>query len=251
MKWLILFFLPTLALAKVQTQKIIYEKNGVKMEGLVAYDDKFKGTRPAVLVFHDWMGNGEYTAMRARQIAELGYFAFAADVYGQGVRPKNNDEASKLASRYRENRTLMRERAQAAYESMLSQSRVDKNKTVAIGYCFGGTVALELARDGAQLSGVVSFHGGLGTPMKATSMKPKVLALHGADDPYVKAEEVMEFEQEMRGSKADWQLVKYGNAVHAFTIKSVGNDPSTGLAYNELADKRSWVVFKNFLKEIF
>jgi dienelactone hydrolase len=250
MKWFILLLVPTMVFAKVKTQTVVYEKDGVKMEGLVAYNDSVKGKRPGVLVFHDWMGNGHYTEMRAKQLAEKGFIAFAADIYGQGVRPADWKAASELATKYKNDRTTMRARAQAALETLLKQKNVDTTKTAAIGFCFGGTVALELARDGAPLKGVVSFHGGLAAPVKATTLTPKILALHGADDPFVPATEVAEFQTEMRNAKADWEFISYGNAVHSFTHKDAGNDNSKGAAYNELAEKRSMREMDNFFKEI-
>lgn len=251
MKWMLLLLLPTLAVAKVKTEKVAYEKNGVKMEGLLAWSDKVKAGAPAVLIFHDWMGNGEYTEMRAKQVAELGYIAFAADVYGKDTRPKDQKEASEFATKYRADRKLMKERAQAALETLLKQKNVKKDKVAAMGYCFGGQVAIELARDGAPLVAVVSFHGALNTPEKAKTLAPKILALHGADDPFVPDAEVAEFQKEMREAKADWQFVSYGNAVHSFTDKAAGSDNSKGAAYNELADRRSWEEMKRFFQESF
>ncbi len=147
----------------------------------------------------------------------------------------------------------MRARAQAGLETLKKQKLVDPQRIAAIGYCFGGTTVLELARDGADVKGVVSFHGGLSTPtpQDAGNIKGKVLVLHGADDPYVKAEEVAAFQQEMRDAKVDWQFISYGNAVHSFTNKAAGTDNSKGAAYNEKADKRSWEAMRAFFAEIF
>ncbi len=251
MKWILLMFVPVLAFAKVKTEKIEYTKDGVKMEGVLAYSDKTKKARPTIVIFPDWMGRGEYTEMRAKQIAELGYVAFAADVYGVGNNPKDQKEASELAGKYRADNKLMRDRAQAALDAVSQNKNVDKSNVAAIGYCFGGTIALELARSGAPIKGVVSFHGGLATKEKATKLDPKILVLHGGDDPYVPEKDVMEFQKEMRDAKADWQFVSYGNAVHSFTLKHAGNDNSKGAAYNELADKRSWKEMKTFFDELF
>ncbi len=251
MKWLLLCLLPLSAMAKIQTQKISYSSDGVKLEGILAFDDKTNKARSAVLVFPDWMGVGAYTEMRARQLAELGYVAFAADVYGVGNNPADMKAASELATKYRADRKLMRARAQAALDTLLAQKQVNKASVAAIGYCFGGSVALELARAEAPLKGVVSFHGGLASNLKAKVMNPKVLVLHGGDDPYVPVKEVEEFQTEMRESKADWQFISYGNTVHSFTQKDAGNDNSKGAAYNELSDKRSWQQMKSFFNEIF
>jgi dienelactone hydrolase len=157
-------------------------------------------------------------------------------------------EASELAGKYKGDRKLMRERAHAALSTLISNNRVNKNKIAAMGYCFGGTVALELARDGAPLSSVVSFHGGLSTPMRAEHMSPKILVLHGGDDPYVPLKEVEDFQDEMRKVKADWQFISYGNTVHSFTNPEAGSDNSKGAAYNEQSSKRAWDQMKVFFK---
>lgn len=251
MKWLLLCLVPLTAFAKIKTEKIVYEKNGVKMEGFLAYNDKIKKPAPGVVVFADWMGAGEYTHKRATQLAELGYVAFAADVYGMGNNPKDGAAAAALAGKFKADRKLLRERAQAALETLSSQKQVNKDMLAATGYCFGGTTALELGRDGAPLKGIVSFHGGLSTDMKAKTMSPKILILHGGDDPYVPSSEVSEFQKEMRDAKADWQFVTYGNTVHSFTQVEAGNDNSKGAAYNESSDKRSWEEMKRFFKDIF
>lgn len=251
MKFMLLLLVPVMSYAKVRTEKVIYESAGTKLEGMIAYDDKVKKPVPGVIVFHEWMGNGPYTEQRAKELAQLGYVAFAADVYGQGVRPKDAKEAGELAGKFKNDRKLMRERAQAALKALSENKRVNKEKVSAIGYCFGGTVALELARDGAPLTSVVSFHGGLGAPVKAEKMTPRILVLHGGDDPYVPQTEVQEFQEEMRKAKADWQFIAYGNTVHSFTNPEAGNDPSKGAAYNETSAKRAWNQMVAFFKETF
>jgi dienelactone hydrolase len=249
MKFLVLFLLPTLAFAKVKTEKVVYESNGVKLEGILAYNDSIKKPAPGIVVFHEWMGNGPFTETKAKELAELGYVALAADIYGQGVKPKDGKEAGELAGKFKSDRKLLRERAQAGLKVLADNKRVNKEKLAAIGYCFGGTAALELGRDGAPLKSIVSFHGGLSTSMKAEKMSPKVLVLHGGDDPYVPQAEVLDFEEEMRKVKADWQLIAYGNTVHSFTHPEAGNDNSKGAAYNEISSKRAWEQMKHFFKE--
>lgn len=241
------------ALAQVRTETVEYRDGDVVLQGYLSYDQKFTGKRPAVLIVHDWYGVSDYTKMRAEQLAALGYVALTADVYGKGVRPANNQEASAEARKYYADRQLLRKRVRAGLDFLASQSRVDASKLGVIGYCFGGAAALELARSGAPVKGTVSFHGGLSTPHPedAKNIRGKVLVLHGADDPNVKQSDVTAFMDEMRAAKVDWQLVQYGNAVHSFTDKRAGMDNSKGAAYNAEADRRSWQAMKDFFAEIF
>ena len=237
--------------AVVQFQKVEYKEGDTVCEGLLVYDDMFQGKRPGILVAHQWKGLTDYEKMRAELLAMRGYVALCSDVYGKGVRADNPNDAAALAGKYKSDRRLLRARINAALEFLRKQERVNPQLLGAIGYCFGGTTVLELARSGADIKGVVSFHGGLGspTPADAKKIKCKVLALHGADDPFVPAEEVQAFEKEMRDAKVDWQLVAYGNAVHSFTDRNAGNDASKGAAYNAAADLRSWREMKMFLDE--
>lgn len=233
---------------------IVYKDGETELEGYVARPitrDLIK--RPAVIIIHNWMGLKEYEKDRARQVAELGYVAFAADIFGKGVRPQSVDEAKAQAGKYKGELPLYRSRLKAALEAVKSRPDVDPARIVIAGYCFGGTGALELARTGEDLVGAVSFHGGLGSadPTLAKNIKGSVLVLHGAVDPYVKDEEVAAFRAEMDAAKVDYQLVYYANAVHAFTEKEAGDDPSKGAAYNAKADARSWKLFVSFLEEVF
>jgi dienelactone hydrolase len=245
--------LPLLAHAEIKTQMIEYKDGDATLEGFLAYGSTEKGKRPGVVIVHDWMGMGPNPKMRAEELAKLGYVAFAADIYGKGNQPKDAAAAGALATKFKGDRALLRRRVQAALDTLKKQKNVDSSKLAAMGYCFGGTAALELARSGADLKGVVSFHGGLDTPTPADAknIKGKVLVLHGADDPHVPPEQVKAFEDEMRGAGVDWELVKYSKAVHSFTIKEAGNDNSKGAAYNAEADHRSWIAMKNFFNEIF
>lgn len=236
----------------MKTETIEYKAaDGTALEGYLAQPDG--GKRPAVLLFPAWNGVDDTVRKRAEMIAELGYVAFAADVYGKGVRPKTADEAAKEAGKYRADRPLLRARAAAGLQLLASRSGVDTTKLAAIGYCFGGQCALELARSGADIQGVVSFHGALDTPtpQDARNIKAKILALHGADDPYVPPPAVQAFQQEMRDGKVDWQFVAYGGAVHSFTDWHAGDDNSKGAAYNAKADHRSWIAMREFLDEVF
>lgn len=241
------------ALAEVQTQTIEYKHGSTVLEGYLAYDDDVQGKRPGVMVVHEWTGLSSYEKQRAKQLAELGYVAFAIDMYGKGIRPKNEKEAAAQATIYRSDRKLMRDRAAAGLKVLQQNQLTDKNKIAAIGYCFGGGTVLELARSGANVAGVVSFHGNLDTPnpVDARNIKGKVLVLHGAEDPLVPVEQVLGFADEMSQAKVDWQMVAYGNAVHKFTNPEAGNDKSKGVAYNALADERSFAAMKQFFSEIF
>jgi len=250
---LTLLCLASTAEAAVKTRTIEYRQGDTILEGYLAWDDARTAKRPGVLVVHEWTGINSHIKQRTEMLAKLGYVAFAADIYGKGIRPSAQSEAGKTAGIYKNDRGLMRARAQAGLEELKKQKLVNPQRIAAIGFCFGGTTVLELARDGADLKGVVSFHGGLATPtpQDAKNIKGKVLALHGADDPFVKADEVAAFQDEMRKGAIDWQFVSYGNAVHSFTNAAAGNDNSKGAAYNEKADKRSWEVMKSFFAEIF
>ena len=238
---------------KLRTSTVEYKQGNTTLEGYLAYDDKVRGKRPGVLVVHAWKGLGEQEKRRARELAQLGYVAFAADIYGKGIRPKTNQEAAAQATIYRSNRTLMRQRVQAGLEFLKQHRLTIAEKTAAIGYCFGGGAVLELARSGADVDGVVSFHGNLDTPdpKDANSIQGRVLVLHGADDPLVPPEQVQAFAKEMSDAKVDWELIMYGGAVHSFTNPNAGNDPSKGVAYNAKADRRSWEAMKGFFAEIF
>jgi dienelactone hydrolase len=249
----ILFFTVS-ANAKIKTESVEYKQGDTTLTGYIAYDDsKISKSRPGIVIVHDWMGLSDDTKKRAEQIAKMGYVGFAADIYGKEDMPHSQAEAGKAAGKYKSDRKLLRARAQAALDKLTSYSFVDKNKLVAIGFCFGGTTALELARSGAPLVGTVSFHGGLSTPNPddAKNIKGKVLALHGGDDPNVPPSEVAAFQEEMRKAKVDWQFVSFGNTVHSFMVSTAGNDPSKGAAYNPVSEKRAWLDFQNFLKEVF
>jgi len=257
MKKLIALFLaagfPMLAAAEIKTQIVEYKQGDTTLEGFLAYDAASAVKRPGVLIAHQWMGLTDYEKKRAKMLVDLGYTVFAADIYGKGVRASSPQEAGGLAGKYKGNRALLRDRINAALDVLRKSPNIDSKRIAAIGYCFGGTTVLELARSGADVAGVVSFHGGLDSlnPSDARNIKCKVLVLHGADDPFVPAKDFAAFEEEMRGAKVDWELVQYGNSVHGFTMWEAGNDNSKGLAYNAKADARSWEAMKSFFAEIF
>jgi dienelactone hydrolase len=249
---LLLMMYPSAVRAELVKSTIEYSQGDTLLEGYLVYDDAFEGRRPGIVVVHDWMGFGDYGNQRADMLAALGYVALAGDIYGKGVRPANNAEAGEQAGKFKADRPLLRARVNAALDELKKSGMVDPTRTAAIGYCFGGTTVLELARSGADVTGVVSFHGGLAAgAADNAAIKAKVLVLHGADDPHVPPAEVAAFAEEMNMAGADWQMVHYSGAVHSFTKKSAGDDPSTGSAYNEKADKRSWEAMKSFFAEIF
>jgi dienelactone hydrolase len=236
----------------IKTQTHDYLHGETTCEGFWAYDESKPGKRPGILVAHEWNGLQDYMKKRCGMLAEMGYVAFAPDIFGKGVRAKSFPECEQISAPYYKDRALTRGRARAGLDCLVKHPLVDTAKVAAIGYCFGGIVVLELARSGANVAGVVSFHGQLNTPnpADAKNIKGKVLVLHGAIDPVVPPAEVAGFEKEMEDAKVDWQLVSYGGAVHTFTN---WNLPTTGMpaAYNEKADKRSWVAMQDFFKEIF
>jgi dienelactone hydrolase len=241
------------AAAEIRTEPVTYKAGGTEMTGLLVYDDQYSGPRPGVLVVHEWWGLNDYPKARANQLAELGYIAFCADIFGGGKIATSPDSAKAMVTPFYTDRALLRQRVNAALDVLKRQKGVDPKRIAAIGYCFGGMTVLELARSGADLAAVVSFHGGLATPQPAKKgeIKARVLVCHGADDPHVPAEDVTKFQQEMRDCGADWQFCAYGGAVHAFTNPASGSDPAQGIAYNEAADKRSWKQMLALFSEVF
>ena len=243
----------TSSFAAVQLHPVDYRSGTDKLEGYIAYEDAVKKPRPGILIVHDWMGVGEYTKAKALELAKQGYVAFAVDIYGKENLPKNQAEAGKLAGKYKSDRALLRAHIRAAYDLLAAMKEVNPSKILVMGYCFGGTTALELARSGAPLVGTASFHGGLSTPTPedAKNIHGRVLVMHGADDPSVKPDEVAAFKEEMAKAHVKMKFVVYPGAVHAFTNPAAGNDNSKGAAYNAAADKASWAEFEKFLKNVF
>lgn len=243
--------LTTMMTTPLNGNSVDYKDGDTVLEGYLAKPDK-DIVAPAVLVIHQWGGLGDYEKRRADMLAKMGYVAFAVDVYGKGVRP-TGQARGQMAGKFKGDRPLFRQRLSAALDYVRGVPGVDKKRVAAIGYCFGGTGALELARSGADILGAVSFHGGLdgANPETAKQIKAKVLVLHGADDPFVPAKDITAFMEEMRAGKVDWSMISYGNAVHSFTEVEAGNDNSRGAAYNAEADRRSWDAMQDFLGEIF
>jgi dienelactone hydrolase len=245
--------LPAHAAAEVTTEAIAYEHNGTELEGYFAYDASIEGPRPGVLIVHEWWGLGDHAKHVARELAKLGYAAFALDMYGKGVLTDDPEEASELAGQFYADRDLMRARAAAGLEILKNRPECDASKTAAAGYCFGGTGVLELARSGADLRGVAAFHGGLETPKPAEEgvVKARVIAYHGAQDPLTPPSQAMSLLDEMRKAGADCDVVLYGGAEHSFTNPAADGFGIDGVSYDEDADRRSWRAFQTFLKECF
>lgn len=233
-----------------QLKEVTYIDGDKKLSGLSAKSKKEIKNKPGILILPAWMGIDDHAKESATQLAELGYYTFVADIYGVGNKPTNSKEAGQQAGFYKKNISEYQKRIQLALNELVKQG-ANPNEIVVIGYCFGGTGAIEAARSNMKVKGIVSFHGGLGKDETRPNepIASKILVLHGADDPYVPKVEIESFQNEMRTAKADWQMVYYANAVHSFTNKSSGNDNSKGAAYNELAAKRSWEAMLNFLKE--
>lgn len=229
-----------------------YLDGDVALEGFFAYDDSISARRPAVLISHAWAGRDGFAMEKAKKIAELGYFAFALDMYGAGKIGSSPEENAQLMQPFMADRALLQRRITAALSAVKLFPWVDNKNIAAIGFCFGGLCVLDLARTGADIKGVVSFHGLLAAPdnLKNVPIKAKVLVLHGNDDPMAPVQEVIKLEQELTVAGADWQLHSYGGTMHAFT-NPLANDPGFGTVYQATADKRSWQSMVSFFAEIF
>jgi dienelactone hydrolase len=237
--------------AGVKTQTVEYQQGGVALEGYLAYDDSLPGPRPGILVVHEWNGLGDYVKSRARQLAGLGYVAFCADIYGKGVRPQAVTECMAESGKFKKDRGLMRARVQAGLDQLEQNPLVDKTKVAAIGYCFGGGAVLELARSGAPVAGVVSFHGNLDTPnpADAKNIKGKVLVCQGGADTFTLGA-LPDFEKEMKTAGVDYKIITYPGAVHGFT-NPANQGTMAGVKYDASADKKSWQDMKDFFNVVF
>ncbi len=236
----------------MHTEDHIYHQGSDELHGYLAYSKAGNTLKPAVIVAHDWSGRNEFACQKANQLAEMGYLGFALDMFGKAKIGSTTEEKSALIHPFISNQSLLRQRVQAALETVLTIPQVDKERIAIIGFCFGGMCALELARSGAHIKGAVSFHGllnNLGT-LPSRTIHAKILALHGYDDPMANPDQVQVFCQEMTDAKADWQVHMYGLVQHAFTNPNA-HDTDLGLMYNANAAKRSWQAMTNFLQEIF
>jgi dienelactone hydrolase len=247
---------PASAAPKLGGRPVEYKAGGVTLKGYIAYDANVKGKRPGVLVVHEWWGQNEYVRKRARMLAELGYTALALDMYGEGKMAEHPGDAGKFSSEVMKNFPVAKERFLAALDFLKKQPTVDPERIGAIGFCFGGGVVLNMARQGVDLKGVASFHGSLAVvkPDQPTPIKAAVRVYNGADDKFIPAEAIEALKKEMADGKVNFKFVNYPGAVHAFTnpeATEAGKKFNLPLAYNAAADKKSWADMQKFLKEIF
>ena len=251
-KFLVLVFVLQMSIIGFAQNSIIEYKDGNQRLSGVSVKPAIKlKNNPGILILSAWMGIDDHAKDTATRLAALGYSTFVADIYGVDQRPKNYSEAGQKAGYFKKNVKEYQIRIQLALDQLILHG-ANPDEIVVIGYCFGGTGAIEAARTNMKVKGIVSFHGGLSRDENRTieSINPKLLVLHGADDPYVSKIEVENFQNEMRKAKADWQMIFYADAVHSFTDKNAGTDNSKGAAYNQKAEKRSWEAMLTFLNEI-
>ncbi|MEQ1814466.1 MAG: dienelactone hydrolase family protein [Candidatus Nitrotoga sp.] len=244
------------AQAALQGNEVDYKAGGVTLKGYIVYDDAFKGKRPAVLVVHEWWGHNEYARKRARMLAEQGYTALAVDMYGDGKQAHHPDDAGKFATKVSRNMDMAKERFEAGMKLLRDHKTVDGDQLAAIGYCFGGSIVLNMARMGQDLKGVASFHGSLGNsnPAEPGKIKARIISFSGAADPMIGADSITAFKKEMDHAKANYRVVVYPGAQHAFTnieADKLGKKFKLPLAYNAEADKDSWQQATVFLQEVF
>jgi dienelactone hydrolase len=249
--YLFLAFLCYSSISFAQLKAVRYSDGTQVLNGFSVQPKATRQQKPGILILPAWMGIDALSKDTAENLSKLGYYAFVADIYGEGNYPKDYDEAGQKAGYYKKNYVEYQKRISLALKQLILAG-ANPDNIVVIGYCFGGTGALESARGHLNLRGVVSFHGGLGRDATRIlePITTPVLVCHGADDPYESKEEVEGFQQEMKSTKADWQMIYYANAVHSFTNPEAGTDNSKGAAYNEKAAKRSWEHMKIFLNEV-
>lgn len=236
----------------IVSNTVDYLDDETLLEGFFAYDDAIQGVRPVVLIHHAWAGRDDFVANKAIQLAEMGYLAFATDMYGKGIIGSSREENALLMTPFMQDRAKLQKRLLAALATVKLMPWADNRKIAALGFCFGGLCALDLARTGVDIRGVVSFHGLLLAPdnIPEPEIKAKVLVLHGHDDPMAPPDQLLELQNELSHAGADWQVHTYGGTMHAFT-NPVANDPVFGTVYQATADQRSWQAMQNFFAEIF
>jgi len=253
---MLLFFLAASAQAKLVTEEVNYKQGDTPLKGMIAYDDKFSGKRPGILVVHEWWGQNAYARHRAEMLAKLGYTAMALDMYGNGKTASHPKDAGKFATEVNSHPEVAKARFEAALAVLKKQSTVDANNIAAIGYCFGGGIVLNMARMGVDLKGVASFHGSLATttPAEKGKVKAKIMVFNGEADPFTKPEQIAAFKAEMDKAGVDYKFINYPGAKHSFTnpgADKFGKEFNLPLAYNKKADKDSWKRMQKFFKRIF
>ena len=237
--------------AAVVTKVVEYEYDGAKLKGYLAYDDAATGKRPGVLVVHEWWGLDDYARTRAKQLAEMGYVAFAADMYGEGKTVNHPDDARKMATTVRENLKTWRGRAEAGLKQLAGQPNVDPTKLAAIGYCFGGSTCLQLAYSGADLKAVATFHAALPTPTaeEAKAVKPRMYVAHGADDAFIPEKAIADFKAALDAAKVKYTFESFPGVVHSFTVPGADAHMIKGMKYDRAADEKSWKEMKALFKD--
>lgn len=250
---LLLVALPFAAQAAVKTETVEYKDGNTALKGFIAYDDALEGKRPGVIVVHEWWGLNDYAKQRAEMLAELGYVAFAIDMYGDDKVTEHGEDAKAWMTQITQNVESWQKRALLGLDILKKHELVDMDYTAAVGYCFGGATVMQMAYAGADLDGVVSFHGSLppATEAQQKNIKASVLVAHGEADGFVPPERIAAFKQALDAANADWQMVTYGGARHAFTNPGADDYGMDGLKYDEKADDRSWAFMQLFLDEAF
>ena len=239
--------------AEVKTETIVYKHGDQTFKGYLAYDDTLSRMRPGILVVHEWWGLDDYARKRAQQLAKMGYVAFAADMYGDGKTTEHPKEAGEMAGMVRKNQKEWQARAQAGLKVLRDNPHVDGTKLAAIGYCFGGSTALQLAYSGADIKAAVTFHAALPAPDKnqAEAIRAKILICHGADDSFVPENSVQKVRAAYEQAGVDYTLIYFGGAVHSFTVPGANERGLKGMAYNAAADRRSWAAMTELFHEVF
>jgi dienelactone hydrolase len=242
------------AAAAVKTKTVTYKHGDLECKGFLAYDDAVEGKRPGVLVVHEFWGLNDYAKMRAKKLAELGYVAFCADLYGEGKHTEHPDDARKMATTARENKDDWRKRAEDALETLKAQPQCDSSRLAAIGYCFGGSTVLQLAYAGADLKAVASFHGGLSaqpTEEDVKRIKPFILVCHGGADTFIPQKDIKAFREAMDNGGVKYEFISYPGATHSFTVPDADKHGVPGLKYDKKADEASWERMQEVFKKEF
>lgn len=240
----------SMARAEVKMDPVEYKHADTTLKGFVVYDDAVTGKRPGVIVVHEWWGINDYPKERARMLAQKGYVAFAADMFGDGKTTEHPQEAGEWAGALAANKDVAKARFMAAYDILKKDPRVAADRMAAIGYCMGGSVVLRMAFDGVDLDGVASFHGGLFPEPAAGPVKASILVCHGAADGFMPEDVVLQFQKNLAASGADYEFISYGGAKHSFTNPGADKRGIAGLEYNAAADRRSWAALLDFLGDV-